>query len=199
MSKSNNTDDSKDNSKDNNADFSSLFSDVKPLQQDKIIPPRPHKMRRFDKIDYADNTHNAKSIARRKAEFIFSDGYQAHFPDGQVLIWHKPDENESKANSAEIKRLRRGDYPPDIECDCHGLTQAQAKELITELLHEAKLRQHLCVSIMHGHGKGVLKQQIPNWLVQHPDILGFCQAPKQYGGAAAVLILMDLPEENRKR
>ena len=83
----------------------------------------------------------------------------------------------------------------DVEADLHGLTQQQAKQVLIELLYDAKQHNELCVAIMHGHGQGILKQKIPHYLVQHPDIIGFCQAPKQYGGSACILVLMDIAEE----
>lgn len=47
---------------------------------------------------------------------------------------------------------------------------------------------------MHGHGKHVLKQQTPLWLAQHPDVIAFYQAPKEWGGTAALLLLIEIDE-----
>ena len=44
---------------------------------------------------------------------------------------------------------------------------------------------------MHGHGKHILKQQTPLWLAQHPDVIAFHQAPKEWGGDAALLVLVE--------
>lgn len=167
-------------------DFKGLFGDVKPLKQDTVIAPPPQKTKR-------EFTHD--KCQQSKAEFVFSDMYEAHFAGDSALFWYRGD----KANHAKIKQLRRGDFPPDLEADLHGLTQMQAKTVLLELLHDAKSHNDLCVSIMHGHGQGILKQKIPHYLVQHPDIIGFCQAPKQYGGSACILVLMDIPEELVRR
>ncbi len=45
---------------------------------------------------------------------------------------------------------------------------------------------------MHGHGKHILKQQTPLWLAQHPHVRAFHQAPKEYGGDAALLVLIEV-------
>ncbi len=173
-------------SKPDNSDFHSLFADVKPLDQDKVETPRQVKI-----------FHKRQSARQQqaRAEFAFSDGYEAHFPEDKALFWFRGD----KDTSARVKALRRGDVAPDVEADLHGLTQQQAKSVLSELLYDAKQRNDLCVQIMHGHGSGVLKQKIPHYLVQHPDVLGFCQAPKQYGGSAAILVLLNIPEELIRR
>jgi len=49
-----------------------------------------------------------------------------------------------------------------------------------------------CASIMTGYGTFTLKKQIPRWLVQHPKVRALHQAPKEWGGEAAILILVDV-------
>ncbi|HFX4694346.1 TPA: Smr/MutS family protein, partial [Escherichia coli] len=39
-----------------------------------------------------------------------------------------------------------------------------------------------------------LKQQTPLWLAQHPHVMAFHQAPKEYGGDAALLVLIEVDE-----
>ncbi len=85
-----------------------------------------------------------------------------------------------------VKQLRRGDYQRSI---CMGWQRQQ------ELLIAACRREHVfCACVMHGHGKHILKQQTPLWLAQHPHIMAFHQAPKEYGGDAALLILIEVEE-----
>ena len=56
-------------------------------------------------------------------------------------------------------------------------------------------REHVfCACVMHGHGKHILKQQTPLWLAQHPHVMAFHQAPKEYGGDAALLVLIEVEE-----
>ncbi len=94
----------------------------------------------------------------------------------------------------ELKKLRRGDYSPELFLDLHGLTQHQAKQELGALIAACR-REHIwCACVMHGHGKHVLKQQTPLWLAQHPHIMAFHQAPKEYGGDAALLILIETEE-----
>ena len=56
-------------------------------------------------------------------------------------------------------------------------------------------REHVfCACVMHDHGKHILKQQTPLWLAQHPHVMAFHQAPKEYGGDAALLVLIEVDE-----
>ncbi len=59
-------------------------------------------------------------------------------------------------------------------------------------------REHVfCACVMHGHGKR-LKRQTPLWLAQHPHVMAFHQAPKEYGGDAALLVLIEVEEWLRR-
>ncbi|KFK93842.1 MULTISPECIES: endonuclease SmrB [unclassified Serratia (in: enterobacteria)] len=123
------------------------------------------------------------------ASFYFSDEFQPLLDDEGPTRYVRP-----SYDHYELKKLRRGDYVPDLFLDLHGLTQLQAKQELGAMIAACK-REHVhCACVMHGHGKHVLKQQTPLWLAQHPDVLAFHQAPKEWGGNAAVLVLIELEE-----
>jgi DNA-nicking Smr family endonuclease len=171
--------------------FKNEFKDVAQIKQDKIPPQRlssKHNsgLKQKNKADLAE-------IIQASAAFEFSDGFEGHFDIEQPLKYVKPD-----ADSHEVKRLRRGDYPPDLILDLHGVTKEQAKHEIAALIHAAQKQHVYCVSIMHGKGTYKLKRSIPNWLMQHPAIMAFHQAPKEWGGQAALLVLIDLPLHQAK-
>ncbi|HCX5747684.1 TPA: endonuclease SmrB [Escherichia coli] len=94
----------------------------------------------------------------------------------------------------EAKKLRRGDYSPELFLDLHGLTQLQAKQELGALIAACRREHVFCACVMHGHGKHILKQQTPLWLAQHPHVMAFHQAPKEYGGDAALLVLIEVDE-----
>lgn len=121
---------------------------------------------------------------QQTAEFEFSISFQAHFPAGPVRYVA---DGESPYLA---KQLRRGDYSPELMLDLHGLTQAEARSELVALIRAAQ-RQHVdCCAVMHGHGKGILRENLPHWLVQHPAIRAFHQAPAEWGGDAAILVLI---------
>ncbi|MFT5838726.1 MAG: DNA-nicking Smr family endonuclease [Flavobacteriales bacterium] len=171
--------------------FKNEFKDVAPIKQDKIPPQRFSSkqnsgLKQKNKADLAE-------IKQAAAAFEFSDGFEGHFDINQPLKYVN-----SQADSHEVKRLRRGDYPPDLILDLHGVKKEEAKHEIAALIHAAQKQHVYCVSIMHGKGTYVLKKSIPNWLIQHPAVMGFHQAPKEWGGQAALLVLIDLPLHHAK-
>ena len=98
-----------------------------------------------------------------------------------------------------LKQLRRGDYSPEMTLDLHGLTREMAKSELAALIHTARKESVDCVCVMHGFGQGVLKAALPHYLVQHPHVRAFHQAPQEYGGQAALLVLINMPRQNHQR
>ena len=43
-----------------------------------------------------------------------------------------------------------------------------------------------------------LKQKAPLWLAQHPDVMAFHQAPLEFGGDGALLVLLSIPEKEKQ-
>lgn len=168
--------------------FQQAVRGVKPISQDKVVhPTKPVKQAR----SYSEkNRRSVQEQRRLRASFEFSDGYEAWFDPNQPIKFSR-----SKTLSGEVKRLRRGEYPPDLTLDLHGYNREDAKWEIAEFIHTAKKYHHYCVCIVHGIGSRILKQQIPNWLVQHPDILGFHEAPLEWGGKGALLMLLDVQDQ----
>lgn len=163
-------------------EFRELVDGVNPIKQDKIqLKPAVSKKKRLLQQDL-----NLKKQA--SASFHFSDGFEAHFDPSQTLKYSRPG-----CDTHEVKRLRRGEYPPELILDLHGLKREDAKLEIAALIAAAQKQQFHCVCIVHGLGSLVLKKAVPSWLVQHPAIQGFHQAPLEWGGNGALLVLVELP------
>lgn len=127
------------------------------------------------------------------ASYYFSDEYQPALEADGPIRYLRPD-----INPYELKKLRRNDYIPELFLDLHGLSQRQAKQEIGALIAACYRDNIHCACIMDGHGKHILKQQIPLWLAQHPNITAFHQAPKAWGGSASLLILVETDETQRR-
>ncbi len=160
------------------------------VQVDRRIRHDQHlHVRKKPKQRSFNSATDPNNLRQQQAEFYFSETYRAHFPDGPMRFCA---EGESPHL---LKQLRRGDYPPELMLDLHGLTQRSAQREIAALLRACQ-HQHIdCCAIMSGHGKGILKENLPHWLVQHPAIRAFHQAPKTWGGDAAILVLVKLNED----
>ena len=164
--------------------FASLMEDIKPYHQDK----------RHFKIPLKNKIELSVRDAKLQAVTYFSDTYQPLLPSDGPMRWRK-----SETDPLELKRLRRGDYIPELLLDLHGMRQSEAKLEIAALINACIKESIQCCSVMHGHGAGILKQMVPMWLAQHPHIKAFHQATKEWGGNAALLILIDLGDAPHRR
>ncbi|GIU51098.1 endonuclease SmrB [Shewanella sp. 10N.261.52.F9] len=173
-------------SKDNDelALFAELTKGITPLQQNKrhfIAAPKDRKI-----IEEKEQQLHADSY--------FSDTYQPLLPVDGPMKWVRDD-----VDSYDVKRLRRGDYVPDLLLDMHGMRQTEAKLELAALIQACIKQQSHCCCVMHGHGTGILKQNIPMWLAQHPHVKAFHQATKEWGGDAALLVLIDIGDQPYRR
>ncbi|MCL1143578.1 endonuclease SmrB [Shewanella gaetbuli] len=164
--------------------FSDLVAGVKPLQQQKHHFKQPVKTRQ--QVEIKEQQLHVSSY--------FSDTYQPLLPVNGPMRW-----TNDGVDKLELKRLRRGDYVPDLLLDLHGLRQAEAKLELAALIQACVKQNSICCSVMHGYGSGILKQQIPMWLAQHPKVKAFHQAPKEWGGDAALLVLIDIGDQPHRR
>ncbi len=95
-----------------------------------------------------------------------------------------------------LRDLRRGKWPPQDEFDLHGMTNDEARKMLTEFLRDATQRGLRCINIIHGKGwrsegrDGILKVNTRHWLTQHLQVLAFCEAPPNAGGSGAVWVLL---------
>lgn len=165
--------------------FSVAFSGIKKLQQDTI------------KLS-TKNIKKKQVLQQSVVESIetdhFSDSFEPHLPDQGPVRYIRKD-----AEKYLIKKLKRGDFAPEIILDMHGLTQDEAKRELGALIACCKKEGLYCCSVMHGVGKHILKKQVPLWLAQHPAILAFHQAPREFGGHGALLVLVELEDWQRQQ
>jgi DNA-nicking Smr family endonuclease len=164
--------------------FKKEIKDIAPMKQDKIPPQRFSSKQNWNTKQ--KNRHELAEFKQAVASFQFSDGFEGHFEIDQPLKYIK-----HEADSHEVKRLKRGDYPPDLILDLHGFKKENAKLEIAALIQAAQKHHVYCVCIVHGKGTYALKNSIPNWLIQHPAVLGFHQATREWGGKSALLVLIE--------
>ena len=160
--------------------FRAEMKGVKPLKQDTVVVTTG---------SYKKKAQEARKEQREQQDtlFYFSDEYEPLLDEESAVKYLR--ENE---DSYLLKQLRRGDFSPEIFLDLHGLTREQAKLELAALIQTCEKEHLYCASIMTGYGTYTLKRQIPRWLVQHPKVRALHQAPKEWGGEAAILILIDV-------
>lgn len=163
--------------------FRELFSDVKPLQHDKVTDerPKPDAVARFRRADEEQVLSDSLS----------KDPDDIDFENGDRLSYRRPEINERV-----LRKLRRGRFTVEEELDLHGLTAKQAQEVLREFLAECRTRQLGCVRIVHGKGLGsghrgpVLKQKVSRWLRQMDQVLAYVSARQVDGGTGALYVLL---------
>lgn len=164
--------------------FKEAIGKTKPIVQDKIVlNPKNTKQKQILKD---------KTSSKQHAEFYFSDDFEPNLNRQGPLKYVR-----ENVDAFEAKNLRRGFYVPDLILDLHGLDQQQAKLELSALLYACQKQHAHCICIIHGLGSRVLKNKVPHWLVQHPDIMAFHQAPLEWGGDGAVLALVELKDKFR--
>lgn len=172
--------------KDNYADDDfSLFREevkgVKKLRQDTILqqPNRNLKQKEVRK-ESREATNN---------DFYFSDEFMPLLNEEGPTRYSR-----TGVSKYELKKLRRGVYVPDVFLDMHGMTQKEAKRELGAMIAYCVKESVHCACVQHGIGKHILKQKVPLWLAQHPDVMAFHQAPLEFGGDGALLVLLSIPE-----
>lgn len=158
--------------------FREAVAGARPVKQDTHAPHRRAQDRSRPTPGRADSAP--------RQEFWFSDEFQPLIADEGPVRYTRLD-----VSPDETKKLRRGMYAPDIWLDLHGLTQQEAKRELSALLALCHREQLPCACVMHGYGRQILKARVPLWLAQHPHVMAFHQAPKTYGGDAALLVLIE--------
>ncbi len=175
-------------------DFSAFIDEmngIKPLSQDKVVHKRRHvPTKRLHSATQPDS----RQQRLLDASFAFSDVYQASLPTQGPMRYCREDEP-----THSVKRLRRGDFYPELVLDLHGLNRENVKLELSALIYTARKELIDCVAIVHGIGSGILKNALPHYLVQHPHVKAFHQAPLEYGGQGALLVLIDTPDSNAKK
>lgn len=161
--------------------FRQAVQGTKQLVQDTIVMPPMPKYKQKQQIIQKQERQQQDNL------FYFSDEYEPLLNEENAVKYLRADENPHL-----LKQLRRGDFTPDLFLDLHGLTKQEAKQELAALIQACEKEQVFCASVMTGYGTYTLKRQIPRWLVQHPKVRALHQAPKQWGGDAAILVLIDI-------
>nr|WP_086938030.1 endonuclease SmrB [Thaumasiovibrio occultus] len=180
------------NYKPENDEDMSLFRDavkgVKTMVNDTIT----HDTRKPAAKNLEKRSRKSSGVSikdQQNHEFYFSDEFEPLLSETGPMHYARHD-----VSKFEVKKLRRGVYVPDVFLDMHGMTQQEAKRELAAMIATCIKEDVSCCCVMHGLGKNILKQRVPMWLAQHPDVMAFHQAPLEFGGNGALLVLLEVPE-----
>jgi DNA mismatch repair protein MutS2 len=93
------------------------------------------------------------------------------------------------AAPAVFSRNIRLDAPADSDAELKviGLNVDDALSRVDKFLDQAFLNGMDSVRIIHGHGKGILRSAIAEFLSNHPQVESYTLAPREKGGGGATL------------
>lgn len=163
--------------------FRNHVGPVKRVGHDRVqmSMKRPAPIARFRRLDEEAVIHD-----------LLSDHFDASdLETGDELVFARPG-----LQHRLLKRLRRGQFVVDAECDLHGLTVPEARRTLVEFLRRCASRRCYCVRVIHGKGRGsrhripVLKHKVNTWLRQYQDVLAFSSARRIDGGTGALYVLL---------
>jgi DNA-nicking Smr family endonuclease len=84
--------------------------------------------------------------------------------------------------------------PIDGVLDLHTFQPADCRNLVPDYLAACREKGILQVRIIHGKGRGVLRQTVLHVLGCLPEVIDFYQAPDDAGGwGATIVVLESLP------
>ena len=163
--------------------FRASVGPVRPVQHDRVPPVhvQPAPVARFRQLD----------DRRVMQDLLAEPGDAVDLETGEELLFARPG-----LQHRLLRRLRRGQFVTEAECDLHGMTVAVARRALAEFLRCCALQQRYCVRIIHGKGHGsrqripVLKHKVNAWLRRREEVLAFCSARSVDGGTGAVYVLL---------
>jgi DNA-nicking Smr family endonuclease len=165
--------------------FREAVKDVKPLRYpDRVVHPvaRP-----------APVPAQRLQDERKVLEDSLSDaaGVEAELEAGEAVTFLR-----DGMSPQVLRRLRSGVWSVQQEIDLHGARSDEARDLLVDFLDHAQQRGLRCVRVIHGkgrrspNGEPVLKRRVIGWLMQRRDVLAFCEARPEGGGAGALMVLL---------
>ena len=105
-----------------------------------------------------------------------------------ALFYARPDLPQKS-----IQKLKRGKITIEAELDLHGYTVDQAHDAVADFIEQALGDGIRFARVIHGKSCAanrfpILKNQVNQWLRQHPDILAFCSCQPSDGGMGAIYV-----------
>ncbi|CAL4042105.1 UPF0115 protein YfcN [Buchnera aphidicola (Phyllaphis fagi)] len=162
-----------------NLSFYECFQKIRKMKQDTIFHNKSYELNR--------KKYYIKKIMHQQDMNIYFFNYNTSYNSIQS---NPVSYIKSQLFYPELQKLKNRKYISDIYLDLHGLNQNHAQRELSKLIFICHKKQLSCCSIIHGHGKNILKYQIPIWLSKHPDVIAFYQVPKLFGYNTTLSVLM---------
>jgi len=109
-----------------------------------------------------------------------------------------PDDVPPSAKPRRIKQLRRGEIVPDDSLDLHGCVRSEAVQRLNHFLEDSLYQGWKTVLVITGkglhseEGTPILRDEVERYLSDKGKnyVVEWERAPKQYGGAGALILFL---------
>jgi len=137
-----------------------------------------------DQVKYHSQKGTIVSMKGKKDATIEVEGMRVHVKTKSLkptqIIKVKP-----KTNVTVQVEKRSG-----LKCDLHGMRADEATDVLDKFLSDALMNGWDEVIIYHGIGTGKLSYAVKNFLIAHPRVKGFDDAPQHLGGFGAKIVML---------
>jgi DNA-nicking Smr family endonuclease len=170
--------------------FLESVGDVQPV---RVVAPRAPLKEPPSADQISIPSEEAESLARL-AELVSGEG-PFDLADSDEFI----EGSVHGFDGRVLRKLRTGAFSAQAHVDLHGLTKDEAKGALETFIQKSRVAGLRCVLVVHGRGLHskdqipVLKQSVQVWLSHGrpaKNVLAFCSARPQDGGAGAVYVLL---------
>jgi len=178
----------------NEAKIAAKAGDTKAIHRamskaNKKLPPKKDEplhveFKVGDEVKYHTQKGTIISMKGKKDATIEVEGMRVHVKTKNLkptqIIKVKP-----KTNVALHVEKRSG-----LKCDLHGMRADEATDTLDKFLSDALINGWDEVIIYHGIGTGKLSYAVKNFLIAHPRVKGFDDAPQHLGGFGAKIVYL---------
>ncbi|MCU0598763.1 MAG: Smr/MutS family protein [Desulfobacterales bacterium] len=85
------------------------------------------------------------------------------------------------------------EIPINGELDLHTFQPGEVRNLLGDYIAACLEKKIFSLRIIHGKGKGILKQKVHSILKKNPHVASFTDAPAEAGGWGATLVSLKKP------
>jgi len=157
----------------------------KKLPRENIEPSFSHKdFKVGDEVKYHTQKGTIKSIKSNGEALVEINGMNIRVKT-KLLKPTKIIKPKPKTNVNIQVEKKAG-----LKCDLHGMRADEANDELDKFLSDALIQGWDEVIVYHGIGTGKLSYAVKNFLISHPRVKGFDDAPQHLGGFGAKIVYL---------
>jgi DNA mismatch repair protein MutS2 len=162
--------------------------------QDAAILPDatgfPDGIREGDRVKIRSLDREGTVDSIRDGTFVLIVGSLRYRADGNDLTKISDSRSEAPQEPQKSSSNDAAEKETPSELMVIGMTADDAIDRVDKFLDQAFMAGIENIRIVHGHGKGILRNAIARFLTDHPQVDRFALAPPEQGGAGATLIAL---------